>query len=214
MPPIASHADIEDKDQLVEFHPEIGTVAVGDQTGEHYVYDDGSVIIVDTVHYEGVVPGREFVVHGILMDKNTGDALVDSNGNTVENSVVFTPETSEGNVEVLFEFDASNLAGLDIVVFENLYRIDTVTNRQPDDNDEVDEQAPVGKTPTRQRLVATHADINDENQTVNIRASGLASDQIASDLVQTGAAVGAGMLGVAAVAGATAYGIRKKRKAR
>lgn len=99
-------------------------------------------------------------------------------------------------------------------MFENLYRIDTVTNRQPDDNDEVDEQVPVGKTPTRQRLVATHADINDENQTVNIRASGLASDQIASDLVQTGAAVGAGMLGVAAVAGATAYGIRKKRKAR
>ena len=210
---IASHADIEDKNQLVEFHPEIGTVAVGDQTNDHFVYDDGSVIIVDTVHYKGVVPGREFIVHGILMDKNTGDALIDANGNTVENSVIFTPETSEGDVEVLFEFDATNLAGLDVVVFENLYHIDTVTNRQPDDNGD-ENQAPVGDVPTKQRLVATHADINDESQTVNVRASGLASDQIMTPLVQTGAMVGAGLLGVAAIGGAVTYVVKRKRNGR
>ena len=210
---IASHADIEDKNQLVEFHPEIGTVAVGDQTNDHYVYDDGSVIIVDTVHYKGVVPGREFIVHGILMDKNTGDALVDANGETVENSVVFTPETSEGDVQVLFEFDASTLAGLDIVAFENLYRIDTVTNRQPDENvndgDEANGQS--DDITTAQRLVASHTDINDEGQTVSVRASGLASDQIANDLVQTGVIAGLG-LAIAATVGGAAYTINKKRK--
>ena len=210
---IASHADIEDKNQLVEFHPEIGTIAVGDQTNDHYVYDDGSVIIVDTVHYKGLVPGREFIVHGILMDKNTGDALVDANGETVENSVVFTPETSEGDVQVLFEFDASTLAGLDIVAFENLYRIDTVTNRQPDENvnddDEVNGQP--DDLPATQRLVASHADINDASQTVSVRASGLAADQIANDLVQTGAIVGIG-IAAAAAAGGAAYQYNKKRK--
>ena len=210
---IASHADIEDKNQLVEFHPEIGTVAVGDQTNDHFVYDDGSVVIVDTVHYKGVVPGREFIVHGILMDKNTGDALIDANGNTVENSVVFTPDTSEGDVEVRFEFDATNLAGLDVVVFENLYRIDTVTNRQPDDNGD-ENQAPVDDVPTKQRLVATHADINDENQTVSVRAGGLASDQIMTPLIQTGAMVGTGLLGVAAIGGAVTYVVKRKRNGR
>ena len=212
---LASHADIEDKNQLVEFHPEIGTVAVGDQTDDHYVYDDSSVIIVDTVHYKGVVPGREFIVHGILMDKNTGDALIDSNGNTVENSVVFTPETSEGDVEVLFEFDASTLAGLDVVAFENLYRIDTVTNRAPDDETiEGDGDGRPDDVPSTQRLIASHADINDESQTVSIRSSDLASDSVASNLVQTGAIVGAGIAATAAVAGATAYAVKRKQQRR
>ena len=139
------------------------------------------------------------------MDKNTGDALVDSNGETVENSVVFTPETSEGDVEVRFEFDASDLAGLDIVVFEDLYRIDAVTNRQPDENGDSDD------VPATQRLVASHNDINDDGQTVNIRANDLASDQVASDLVQTGAMIGFGLI-VAAAAGGTVYEVRKNRK--
>ena len=210
---IASHADIEDDGQRVEFRPEIGTTATADSTNDHFAYADGSVIITDTVHYKGVVPGREFIVHGILMDKNTGDALVDANGNTVENSVVFTPESSEGDVEVRFEFDASTLAGLDVVVFENLYRIDTVTNRQPDDNGD-DDQAPVGDVPSTQRLVATHADINDEGQTVSIRASDLASDQLASDLVQTGAMIGAGLIGIAIAGSIVTYAIRKRHDTR
>ena len=202
---IATHSDIEDKGQRVEFHPEIGTTATADSTNDHFAYADGSVIITDTVHYKGAVPGREFIVHGILMDKNTGDALVDSNGETVENSVVFTPKTSEGDVQVSFEFDATNLAGLDVVVFEDLYRIDAVTSRQPDENGDSED------VPATQRLVASHKDINDEGQTVNIRANDLASDQIASDLVQTGAMVGGGVL-AAAVVGGTIYEIRKRRK--
>ena len=210
---IASHTDIEDDGQRVEFRPEIGTTATADSTNDHFAYADGSVIITDTVHYKGVVPGREFIVHGILMDKNTGDALIDANGNTVENSVVFTPESSEGDVEVRFEFDASTLAGLDVVVFENLYRIDTVTNRQPDDNGD-DDQAPVGDVPSTQRLVATHADINDEGQTVSIRASDLASDQLASDLVQTGAMIGAGLIGIAIAGSIVTYAIRKRHDTR
>ena len=202
---IASHADIEDTGQLVEFRPEIGTTATADSTNDHFAYADGSVIITDTVHYKGVVPGREFIVHGILMDKNTGDALVDSNGETVENSVVFTPDASEGDVEVRFEFDATDLAGLDVVVFEDLYRIDAVTNRQPDENDDSDD------VPATQRLVASHNDINDDGQTVNIRANDLASDQIASDLVQTGTMIGAGLIAAAVVGGVTYAIVRRNR---
>lgn len=101
-------------------------------------------------------------------------------------------------MNVRFEFDATNLAGIDVVVFEELYRIDTVTNRTPEEEEKND-------IPSTQRLVAYHRDINDEGQTVTVRASGLASDQLASDLVQTGAAIGVGV----AVAAGTIAGMRR-----
>lgn len=85
----------------------------------------------------------------------------------------------------------------------------SVTNRHPgENNDDIDDDVL-----TRQRLIASHADINDEGQTVSIRANGLASDQLASDLVQTGAMIGLSIVGAAAVGG-TAYAINKKRKQR
>lgn len=49
---------------------------------------------------------------------------------------------------------------------------------------------------------------------VSVRASGLASDQIANDLVQTGAKIGAELIGIAATAGATAYVIKRRREMR
>ena len=65
----------------------------------------------------------------------------------------------------------------------------SVTNRKPGENDDdIDDDVL-----TKQRLVASHADINDEGQTVNIRANGLSSDQIARNLVQTGAMIWLGI---------------------
>lgn len=94
-------------------------------------------------------------------------------------------------MDVRFEFDATNLTGIDVVVFDKFYRIDTVTNRTPEEEEKND-------IPSTQRLVAYYRDINDEGQTVSVRASDLASDLLASDLVQTGAAAGAGAVLIAA----------------
>ena len=127
----------------VSFHNvpiEIGTKATVE--GEKEVDPLDKVTLTDTVSYTGLVPGKEYKVTGILMDKDTGEKLlVDSKEITAE--TVFVPETKNGSVDVTFIFDATGLHGKEIVVFEDLYRENV--------------------------LLATHADINDEGQTVKIK---------------------------------------------
>lgn len=127
----------------VSFHNkpiEIGTKATVE--GEKEVDPLDKVTLTDTVSYTGLVPGKEYKVTGVLMDKETGEKLlVDSEEITAE--TVFVPETKNGSVDVTFIFDATGLHGKEVVVFEDLYRENV--------------------------LLATHADINDEGQTVKIK---------------------------------------------
>ena len=127
----------------VSFHNkpiEIGTKATVE--GEKEVDPLDKVTLTDTVSYTGLVPGKEYKVTGVLMDKETSEKLlVDGKGITAE--TVFVPETKNGSVDVTFIFDATGLHGKEIVVFEDLYRENV--------------------------LLATHADINDEGQTVKIK---------------------------------------------
>lgn len=76
---------------------------------------------------------------GILMDQSTGEALL-VDGKTVTAETTFIAEQSDGSIEMKFVFDSSALQGKAVVVFENLYQDDT--------------------------LVATHADLEDQGQTV------------------------------------------------
>lgn len=127
----------------VSFHNkpiEIGTKATVE--GEKEVDPLDKVTLTDTVSYTGLVPGKEYRATGVLMDKETGEKLlVDSKEITAE--TVFVPETKNGSVDVTFIFDATGLHGKEIVVFEDLYRENV--------------------------LLATHADINDEGQTVELK---------------------------------------------
>ena len=90
------------------------------------------------------------------------------------------------------------------MAFENLYRIVTITNRQPDEGDD--------DMLSTQRLVALHADINDKGQTVSIMANDLASDRLAT-LMQTGAVIGLG-ISTATIAGIGTYRVIKNRYSR
>ena len=138
---ITSHTDIEDEGQTVTFveGPKIGTTATVD--GQHTAAPSGEVTIVDEVAYSGLTPGHTYSISGILMDKATGEPLL-VDGAEVTAEVEFTPEESAGTVELTYILNASTLAGATIVVFETLY------------SDGVE--------------IAAHADINDENQTVEI----------------------------------------------
>ena len=138
---VTAHTDIEDEGQTVTFveGPKIGTTATVD--GQHTAVPSGEVTIVDEVAYSGLTPGETYKVSGVLMDKATGEPLLVGEEQTqVTAEVEFTPEEASGTVELTYTLDASELAGSSVVVFETLYLGDVE--------------------------VASHADIEDENQTV------------------------------------------------
>ena len=142
---IAGHEDIEDEGQTVTFveEPKIGTTATVD--GQHTADPTGEITIVDVVEYANLIPGQRYTVSGILMDKGSGKPLL-VDGAEITAKTEFTAEESTGTVELTYTLDASTLAGTTIVVFETLYQ------------DGVE--------------VVSHADINDEAQTVTINPKG------------------------------------------
>ena len=125
-------------DDQFEGIPEIGTTATVD--GEHTAEPAGEVTLIDTISYKNLKVGETYKISGVLMDKETGEPLLVGE-QQVTAELEFTPTSSEGSVELTYTFDGSALAGKSVVVFEDLYQGENV--------------------------VASHADINDEGQTVS-----------------------------------------------
>ena len=137
---LAAHADLEDDEQTV-YIPEIHTTAKDQTTKINHTEANKTATIVDTVSYTNLLPGREYTVSGTLMDKETGKAVL-ADGKEITASTTFTPEKSEGSVDVIFTFDASVVAHKTAVAFETL---------------------------TYKKIqIAVHAEIEDKDQTVYI----------------------------------------------
>lgn len=150
---IGGHEDIDDEAQAVSIVvPEIHTNAADGLDGDKEVIADHKATVVDTVSYGNLVPGKEYKVSGTLMVKETGEALLDADGNPITASTTFTPEKPEGSVDVVFEFDADLLAGKKLVAFEKLYRnqIEITVHEDIDDEDQTTTVVPpqIGTTAT------------------------------------------------------------------
>ena len=148
---LAAHADLEDDEQTV-YIPEIHTTAKDQTTKINHTEANKTATIVDTVSYTNLLPGREYTVSGTLMDKETGKAIL-ADGKEITASTTFTPEKSEGSVDVIFTFDASVVAPKTVVAFETL---------------------------TYKKIqIAVHAEIEDKDQTVyipKVRTTAIADD--------------------------------------
>ena len=175
---VAVHTDIEDAGQTIHFvdlgttltskglatdneAATDGTTAATDESattettvaGLHEVQvpsgDDKTITLTDTVAYDNVIVGNEYTVTGTLHTKKVdllgnvvdGGVLKDADGKDVTATVTFTAEAAKGTVDVTFTFNADGLDGQDVVAFEDMSR-DGI-------------------------LIASHADINDEGQTVH-----------------------------------------------
>ena len=147
---IAAHADIEDKAQTVTVkHPFITTSALDGIDGDKNIVTDDETVIVDTVKYSGLIPGKEYTLKGSMQvkksdeDGNLTAEPLEVDGEPVTAETTFTPETASGEVEVTFTFDSRAIADkTDIVVFESLERTGVE--------------------------IANHADIEDGKQTTTV----------------------------------------------
>lgn len=158
-----------------------------DLQGSHDIEPDKEVKLHDTVAYNNLTPGKEYTmtmtIHVVGTDGKDEGELKDKDGKPVTASVTFTPESPNGTVEVPYTINTSSLEGKSIVAFESLTK----------DGKEV----------------ATHADINDKGQTINVKK------KPSKSVPQTGQeqdmfrniAIGAGVLALAAIG----YVVYKKR---
>ena len=146
---VAEHKDIEDEGQTVTIEErviEIHTNAADKATGEKMIVAGKDVTIIDTVTLDGLEKGTTYQFKGWQMVKSENAQLL-IDGKPVESDYTFTAEDSSMEVQIAFTFNASSLAGKDLVTFEELYDLSN-----PDE-------------PTK---VAEHKDIEDEGQTVTI----------------------------------------------
>lgn len=140
---VAIHADINDAGQTVEFKdPEVKTTAKDEESGDHDGHVDKKTTIIDVVEYKNLISGKEYTVKGKLMDKETGKPLT-VDGKEITSEKTFKAKEANGSIELKFTFDSSALKGKAVVVFESLYYED--------------------------KEIATHSDLNDENQTVEYK---------------------------------------------
>ena len=137
---------VSEDEQIIEINivndmiPELKTTATIDGEKEAEVKDE--ITIEDVVEYKHLVPGKEYTIKGVLMDKATNEPFkVD--GKEITSEVAFVPEEPNGEVTVSFTFDASSITQTtELVVFETLY-LDGIE-------------------------IAAHTDIEDEGQTVTV----------------------------------------------
>ena len=122
--------------------PVIGTSAVNAESGERTACAGETVTIEDTVTYRNLIAGKEYVMKGSLVDKETGRIILDAGGREVTAQQKFTADADDGTVRMIFTFDADiSMESRCAAAFETLER--------------------------EGRIIAQHADPEDESQTIH-----------------------------------------------
>ena len=163
--------------------PELKTTATIDGEKEAEVKDE--ITIEDVVEYKHLVPGKEYTIRGVLMNKATNEPFkVD--GIEITSEVTFTPKKPNGEVTVSFTFDASGITEeTELVVFETLY-LDGVE-------------------------ITAHADIEDEGQTVTITVPEPETPYTGDDR-NYGVWIGLGAIALGAAVSAIVLKLKSKRQ--
>ena len=142
---IGNDSSVEVIEKTIENHEiKMNTSARFKESDSKNYVADGIAHIIDTVSYQWLYEGKEYILKGELIDKGTKDEPTEE---VVQKSIKkFRPKQNNGFEEIEFKFNFDNYANHDFVVFEELYEIR--------DGEEI--------------LIKQHNDINDENQTVHV----------------------------------------------
>lgn len=139
------HEDLKDEGQSIVF-PSVRTSAEDSKDGDRTVRSEKDAEIRDVVRFTNLIPGREYVLKGILMDKKTGRPLR-INRNIVTGETVFVPQEPDGTAELVIRLNASAVKERDTVFFEDLYVVNPDTGIRT--------------------KVGSHRDLNDSEQTLH-----------------------------------------------
>ena len=131
----------DDHKNVINIH----TIASVD--GKKEVVAASNITITDKVSMTGLIVGHNYKLSGVQMLKDSNAELI-IDGKKVTGETEFTAYKTEMDIEVVYNFDGSNLGGKDLVTFEEL---EDVTN------------------PDEPEKVAEHKDIEDEGQTITIK---------------------------------------------
>ena len=116
---LVTHNDLNDEKQTLK-PVKIKTTAKDSNNKTKTLNYTETVDITDTVTYTGLKEGKKYKVTATLMDKSTGKAYKDKDGNSYQKTVEFTADKSDGTVEVKFEKVKLSYEYKELVVFEKL----------------------------------------------------------------------------------------------
>ena len=149
---------------MLDFDSDIRT-ELTDGNSSHDISCGNEVEIVDTVYCENLIAGYEYKLKGSLVDKNTGKVLQDKDGNDYTTIVVFTADSSIGDV-------TKDSKGRDVVsgyievpfIVDTAYLFEQVLAKGKD----LFSLVCFEELSFRSVLIAEHKDIDDDDQTVYV----------------------------------------------
>ena len=179
--PVAVHEDPDDEDQSVHY-PQIRTVATATDGTSKTVPAGSACTVVDHVIWENLIPGQSYLLRGALVYKDGGKPVT-AGGKAVTAQTLLIPTAADGETDLTFTFDASDLPGdQSAVAFEDLYLLPGGKEgagpggntsgdvmEEPDGDREDGAQSTSETIPADELLVASHKDLTDADQTVLLR---------------------------------------------
>ena len=103
--------------------PSIKTTASADDSGSNVGTAGETKAILDAVTYRDLDAGT-YTLKTSLVNADTGAVLKDADGNDLVKEEEVTVTSTKGKFDVKFDVDTTNFGGLNVVVFEELYKAD------------------------------------------------------------------------------------------
>lgn len=159
---VGDHKDISDVDQFI-YYVKIRTKAKDVTTDTKVVPYNKDTFIEDTITYNNVIPGKEYTMTAYLVVKNDmsgkykdGDKLLDKEGKPITVTHTFTPTKPDGEEVVKIPVNTAPYKDMEIVVFEGMENKFGIE-------------------------IATHMDLTDEDQTIEVPGGGTKAKDKATD---------------------------------
>ena len=133
---VAEEKNLSETQQSIVFvNVTIGTTATDANTGTQQS-TIGNATIYDDIKISSVDPGTTYTIKGKLINRATGEVVIDADGKAVTNEMQFTPSSIDDDVaRMTFTLNSSNLEGIETVVYEELYIGDTLLDDEKNINE-------------------------------------------------------------------------------